>query len=111
MLLAPKNDHVFVMNARSFYLNAPKGKCSTLADGLITIKSDETGLLTVYDLFTGEPLLPYEYERAYYATGYLYVYREGGWSIFKFILSAMALFIKMDLLSAILLDLGMNSKA
>lgn len=83
MLLTNKNDHVFVINTRSFDLNAPKGKCSALADGLITIKSDETGLLTVYDLFTGEPLLPYEYERAYYAAGYLYVYREGGWGIFE----------------------------
>ena len=81
-LLANKDDRVFVINTRSFDLSASKGKCSTLTDGLFTIKSDDTGLLTVYDQFTGEPLLPYEYERVYYAAGYLYVYREGGWGVF-----------------------------
>ena len=95
MLLANKDDRVFVVNTRSFDLQAPKGKCSPLADGLITMKSDDTGLLTVYDLFTGEQLLPYEYERVYYAAGYLYVYREGGWARLRFIFYEMVLIISI----------------
>lgn len=78
-----KGDHLFLINKRSYDIYAPKGAVSPLTNGIVTIKSSDTGLLTVYDLFSGEALLPYEYERVNYAAGYLYAYREGCWGIFE----------------------------
>ena len=78
-----KGDYLYQINSRSYDFYAPQGSVTSLAEGLVKVKSSTTGLWTVYDLFTGEALLPYEYERVNYAAGYLYVYKDGGWGVFE----------------------------
>lgn len=81
-LVSESNDHLFIMNNRTYDLPTSAGGATTLTYGLVAVKSDETGFETVYDLFSGEQLLPYEYESVDYAGDYLYVYRDGGWGVF-----------------------------
>ena len=71
-----------MINKRAYDLDVQDRSYTVLTPGMAAIKSRETGLYNVYDLFTGELLLPYAYERVGFAADCLYVYRDGGWAVF-----------------------------
>ena len=50
---------------------------------LIAIKSDSNGKYGVFDLFTGEQLLDYEYDRVEGIEGYVYALKGETWTIYK----------------------------
>lgn len=74
---------LYVLNDRDFTL-APNGSyLLPLELGLIAVKSEETDLYGVFDLFTGAQLLDYEYEEIVTVAGYLYAYQPNEWTIFQ----------------------------
>lgn len=82
-LFIEDNEDIFVVNNRSYDLHAGDRNVRKITTGVVTIESETTGLLTVYDLFTGKALLPYEYEKVAYCADHLFVYRNGEWGVFE----------------------------
>ena len=78
-----KDGNGLVINNRSYDLNLNGARYDELTYAMISVGSTDTGLYGVYDLFTGQQLLPFEYDMIRFAAGYLYAYRYGTWSIYQ----------------------------
>lgn len=78
-----KGGSALVLNNRSYALELGNARCNDLTTALISVSAPDTGLYGVYDLFTGQQLLPPEYEVIQYAAGYLYAYKNEGWEIYN----------------------------
>ena len=76
-------EKAFVINDKAFSLTLEDDYPQKLMLGLIATESDSNGLYGVFDLFTGNQLLNYEYEVIKEAAGYIYAYKNGEWSIFQ----------------------------
>ena len=55
----------------------------TLQIGMLAARSDSERLYGVFDLFTGEQLLGYEYETVSVAADYLYAFKNEEWTVFQ----------------------------
>lgn len=82
-LTVEKDSQLFVLNSRTFGLTVPDDGYMSLTAGMAAIRSAENRLYTVYDLFTGEKLLPDEYDTVSYSAGYLYAYRNNAWTVYE----------------------------
>lgn len=82
-LMAMDGETAFVVNDGDYTLALETEYPDTLAIGMISAQSDSNGLYGVFDLFTGEQLLGYEYEVIETAAGYLYAYKNGEWIIYQ----------------------------
>lgn len=78
-----EGETAFVVNDKSFSLTLEDSYPKKLMFGLIAAESDSNGMYGVFDLFTGEQLLGYEYEEVNAAAGYLYAYKNGTWDVFR----------------------------
>ena len=83
-LVVENKEQLFVINDRTFSIPKTVNRYPTvLADGMVALRSEDTGMYTVYDLFTGQPLLSNEYEAVGYVHDHLYVYQDGGWTVYR----------------------------
>lgn len=71
----------YVFNDKDFTMPLNCSYFSVLQPGLIEATVDNRH--GVYDLFSGEELLPPLYRRVYYAYGNLYAYKDDVWTVFK----------------------------
>lgn len=78
-----ENKKALVINDRTFDLDIGSNPYSNLTDALIAVSSKSNGLYGVYDLFTGEQLLPFAYEAIEYCGGRLYAYKSGVWEVYE----------------------------
>lgn len=76
-------EKAFVVNDKAYSLTLEDSYPQNLMLGLIGSRSDSNGLYGLFDLFSGEQLLNYEYEMIKAAAGYLYAYKNGEWTIFQ----------------------------
>lgn len=77
-----KDGKAFVINNRSFSLEVGDDyRC--LGEAMVEVKSEATGLRGLYDLFTGQELLPQIYEDVNYAAGYVYAKKDGVYEVYK----------------------------
>lgn len=81
-LTIEKDKRLYILNNRAYGLEVGESGYNLITEGLVSIASEENGLLGVFDLLTGKQLLPYEYERIRYAADHLYAYKNGGWEIY-----------------------------
>lgn len=82
-LVLMDGEKAFVINDKAYSLTLEDDYPQKLMLGLIASQSDSNGLYGVFDLFSGEQLLNYEYEVIKSAAGYLYAYKNGEWTIFQ----------------------------
>ena len=73
----------FVVNDGDYTLELETEYPDALEIGMISAQSDSNGLYGVFDLFNGEQLLDYEYEKVQTAAGYLYAYKNGAWEVYQ----------------------------
>lgn len=76
-------EKAFVVNDKAYSLTLEDDYPQKLMLGLIGSQSDSNGLYGLFDLFSGEQLLKYEYEVIKDAAGYIYAYKNGEWSVFQ----------------------------
>ena len=82
-LFLQEDESLFVINDRSYDLDVGSSMVTMLTTGVVKAQSEDTGFWRVYDLFTGEALLPSEYERIQYTADHLYAYRDGVWAVYE----------------------------
>lgn len=82
-LKAMDGEQVFVVNDGDYTLTIEDEYPEVPVIGLLAAQSDSNGLYGVFDLFTGEQLLGYEYEVIEAAAGYLYAYKNGAWTVYQ----------------------------
>ena len=76
------NSGYFVINDRKYSLHLNDDKAQSLTYGMISAK-EKSGYYMVYDLFTGQKLLPAEYSKIMYASGYIYALDGITWHVFR----------------------------
>ena len=76
-----KGDY-FVINDGKYSLHLDDANAQKLTYGLISAK-EKSGKYIVYDLFTGQKLLPAEYSKIMYASGYIYALDGATWHAFR----------------------------
>lgn len=86
-LAVVEDDKALILNKLSFDLELGERRYTELTSAMIEVGSEINGLYGVFDLHTGNQLLPYEYETVEYAAGYLYAYKNGSWEIYEISLS------------------------
>lgn len=76
--------YLFVINDGDFTFQPQDSYPDTLTYAMIA-DCTEDEMYGVIDLFTGEELLPYEYDEVAYANGYVYAYKldDGFWTIYE----------------------------
>ena len=78
-----KGSDALVIHDKDYSLHLENEKYRDLWLALIAIKSDSNGKYGVFDLFTGEQLLDYEYDRVEGIEGYVYALKGETWTIYK----------------------------
>ena len=73
----------FVIADRDFSLEFDNHNLNKLGFALISAQDKATGLYSVFDLFTGKQLLPYEFDKILSIEGYLYAYKSGNWEVYQ----------------------------
>lgn len=82
-MIYEQDGRILVINRRAYALERGDQRRTDLGVGLIALGAKDTGLYGVYDLFTGETLLPQVYEEVICAADYLYAYRNGVWEVYE----------------------------
>lgn len=77
-----KDESLYILNSRTYSLDAVT-YAQPLTSAMISMASQTNGLYGVFDLFSGEQLLPYQYENIRYAADHVYAYRGGIWEIYE----------------------------
>lgn len=85
-LCIAEGDSAFVIGDMAFSLQLTGQSPSSMGTGLLTARSTETGLMGLFDLFSGAQLLPYNYEDMLFANGYLYAETSAGWEVYQAVL-------------------------
>ncbi len=78
-----KDTDALVINDKDFSLHLENESYRELGLALIAIKSDSNGKYGAFDLFTGEQLLDYDYDRIEGIEGYVYALKGDTWTIYK----------------------------
>ena len=73
---------VLVLNDRSFALELETDYPTVLRPALIAAQAENTALYGLFDLFTGEQLLGYEYEVIQTVADCVYAYKNGIWTVY-----------------------------
>lgn len=75
-------EKLFIINDGEYSLSVEDTSVSILTMGMVAAQSASDKLYGIFDLFTGEQLLQYEYEVIKAAAGYIYAYRNGSWEVY-----------------------------
>ena len=82
-LKAIDGEKVFIVNEGEYTLTIEDEYPEVPVIGMLAAQSDSNGLYGVFDLFTGEQMLGYEYEVVKAAAGYLYAFKNGAWEVYQ----------------------------
>ena len=83
-LVYEDNNRVLILNDRSFMELEEDGYLKRLGTALAAYRVPESDLMCVYDLFTGNQLLPAEYSEVECINGkYLYAKKDGIWEVYE----------------------------
>ena len=83
-LVYEDNNRVLILNDRSFMELEEDGYLKRLGVALAAYRVPESDLMCVYDLFTGNQLLPAEYSEVECINGkYLYAQKDGIWEVYE----------------------------
>lgn len=72
-----------VINDKEYSLDLGKDNLDALVPGLVSIKSESQGKYGVFDMFTGNQLLDYDYDYIVAVGGYIYVVKDGEYTVYK----------------------------
>lgn len=81
--IAVVDSDALVLNDGEFSLHLENKYYNDLGFALIASKSDANGKYGVFDLFTGEQLLDYEYDDVISGEGYIYAKKGDEYKIYK----------------------------
>ena len=76
---------MLVLNDKAFSLQLEQDELKVLQPALVAAYSDANAAYGVFDLFTGEQLLPYEYHEIKASGNYLYAYKGGEYTVYEII--------------------------
>ena len=83
-LIYEDDNRVLILNERSFMELGEDSLMSRLAPALIAYRAPNSDLMCVYDVFTGNQLLPAEYSEVECINGkYLYAQKDGIWEVYE----------------------------
>ena len=84
LVIDDDNNNLFIINDEDYTFQPQDSYPDTMTYGMIA-DCTEDDMYGVIDLFTGEELLPYEYDEVAYAAGYVYAYKlsDGFWTVYE----------------------------
>ena len=84
-LLVYDDNKMLVLNKGEYSLELEADQVTLLQPALVAAYSDDNACYGVFDMFTGEQLLPYEYHAIEVSGNYLYAYKGGEYSVYEVI--------------------------
>lgn len=84
-LLVHDDNKILVLNKGEYSPALEADQVTLLQPALVAAYSDDNACYGVFDLFTGEQLLPYEYHAIEVSGNYLYAYKGGEYSVYELI--------------------------